>query len=147
MIKFTSLNLLLLVFACFQALSQEALIPERIINSWGYKTIESDNKAQEIKRAKKAEHKSETYHPQFTISKECFPDSHAAKQRNAEIISAIKAQPDNGFKTYRDAIINHNCIYQITTYSRLYYLDFQPYIVEKLRAYLSVQEIYHSSSQ
>lgn len=116
------------------------VVPEAVLNGWGYKTVkswgyrpENADYAQFIKRIEIAD----GYYPRFALSKSCFSSNAEAQSENLRIIKEIKKGPDQGHKTYRNILIEDGCLFQVYTESNLFYLYYQPDIVEKLKGYVS----------
>lgn len=117
--------------------AEARVIPEKVLNSWGYKTTSIDS-SQHIKSIKKANlpRYKEIYYPKFSISKTCFGSNQKARQENQIRIETIKNSFGGGFKTYRNTVIEKGCLYEINTGTQLFYLEFQPEMVRNLKQYV-----------
>lgn len=110
------------------------VVPEAVLNSWGYKTVKIE-KSHRIKKIKRVE----GFYPRFMLSKQCFGSDGMAREENKKILKQIKSDPFEGQKTYRDIIVNQGCLYDVRTDANLFYLVYQPFVVKKLNEYVAQQ--------
>lgn len=131
--------LLLFIGAPYYSYAEEGrVVPEMVLNSWGYKTTEIDT-LQRIKSIKKADlpNYERIYYPRFSISKTCFASDLEAEKENQLRIERIKSSFGGGFKTYRSTLIERGCLYEVYADAELFYLEFQPELVSNLAEYVS----------
>jgi len=128
------LLVLVLLFTPTLSIGSDQVVPEDVINSWGYRTV-SNEYSQRIKRIKKLPGDPPTY-PRFFISKECFESDILAIEEDEKVKQEIKSTLV-GFKTYRDSLVHNSCIYALKTDAHLFYLDHQPQIFSKFKAYVT----------
>lgn len=114
--------------------AESNVIPENILNKWGYKTDKVDS----VHYIKKIEI-IKGYYPRFSLSKKCFDSNEKASNENNNVLNEINNGPFKGHKAYRDYIIENGCLYDIRTGANLFYLEYQPSIVKQLREYVSNQ--------
>ena len=128
-IAFTIIALLL--FSNFPVYaSNNRVIPEEVVQSWGYQTV-SLKKHQMIKSLKKLPGSGEAFYPRFFFKKECFSSHFAALIRKQIIHNKIEAT--TRYKDYREMLIKQKCLYTVSTNANLFKLKVQPQIIKNLK--------------
>ncbi len=109
---------LLMLSVSFNCFASESLIPEGILEKWGFKTISRTKNSQTIKGLKKLAIDSDsTWYARYTLSKECFSDSQKAKE-NLEYSQSF---PSNGKDSFRGQFFAvKNCVFHINPHADIF---------------------------
>ena len=118
----------------------DAIIPEDVLSTWGYKTTEKSQNSQDIKQIKGERWgENQVNYPRFTLSKLCFESFEMAEEKQKETRENQKNDPFKGFKSHYNDFISGKCLYSISTAARVTFLSYQPDVLKKYKTY--VQEI------
>lgn len=132
-----TLSIMALLLSSCSLYADELAIPEKVIASWGYKTISFDGQ-QKIKSLTKAPAKTMTIYPRFYLSKKCLCNTEDAKLHARSIRTDINSTKVGRIKNYTEILVERNCVYTINTDSKYLAIKFQPEIVSLVRSYIKL---------
>jgi len=111
-------------------LAENLVIPENIVNEWGYRTTQNDS-WQEIKRIEP----DGDYYPGFKIRKHCFQNDADAQKFERKLLDEINSKP-GAVKVYRNSIVHDSCLFELRTWANYFYLEYQPKMFELLKQFI-----------
>ena len=100
----------ILILISMNSWSKDLIVPENIVDSWGFKTIEVTEYGQMIWSNSSFQVGGQTYYPRYYLRKECYETETRAK----EVYLLKSSTKSNGKDEYRgNFFLGLNCVYQI----------------------------------
>jgi len=136
---------LLVVSALALAGPHERVVPEAVLNDWGYETS-GFKYAHSIKAIDPIPGSSPRFYPRFHLRKTCFPAQAGAASHKSTIEAEIAANEAVRFKDSREVIVAGVCAYEVAAQGTYNFLEHQPSFMRRMEEFLcSESECFLSS--